>query len=347
MSEARRGSSAERDYVSASFVRDIAVAVASSGVEVAELLTSAGLTISDLADLDAVVPGRAAERLWAAAVRATGDPHLGLALGRAAKLDSLGLLGQVLRHSPHFRGAIERLSNHARLLISAVSFEIEAESRTTSAIRIVVEPHDHYVRRAPRQPIECTAASVVALGRQLVGRELPIERVDFRHDEPPSSEAYRTTFDGPVRFGRADDRVVVPTDVLDLPVLLAHAPSLEAAEKRVTDRLHARGSPLTVVDAARRAIAALSRGHAPTIEETAEKLATSVRSLQRALFESGTTFRRLGDEVRRELALEHLETRDTTVAQVALLLGFSDARSFHRTFKRWTGRTPRGRAEPG
>jgi AraC-like DNA-binding protein len=31
-----------------------------------------------------------------------------------------------------------------------------------------------------------------------------------------------------------------------------------------------------------------------------------------------------------------------SIAEVAFLLGFSEPSAFHRAFRRWTGRTPRG-----
>jgi AraC-like DNA-binding protein len=65
------------------------------------------------------------------------------------------------------------------------------------------------------------------------------------------------------------------------------------------------------------------------------------------LREEGTSFRTLLDETRRDLALAHLASAETSIAQLARLLGFSESRAFHRSFKRWTGRTPRVRDAHG
>ena len=62
----------------------------------------------------------------------------------------------------------------------------------------------------------------------------------------------------------------------------------------------------------------------------------SGRTLHRRLGEENTTFRQVVSEVRRELAERHLREGKLTVAEIAFLLGFSEASAFHRAFKRWT-----------
>jgi AraC-like DNA-binding protein len=62
--------------------------------------------------------------------------------------------------------------------------------------------------------------------------------------------------------------------------------------------------------------------------------------LQRKLAPSGTTFRELTDTVKGHLAEEYLTDPDVSIAEVALMLGFSDQTSFNRAFRGWTGETP-------
>jgi len=66
----------------------------------------------------------------------------------------------------------------------------------------------------------------------------------------------------------------------------------------------------------------------------------SVRALQESLRSEGISFRDLLEDARRDLALRHLRDPETPVAEVALLLGFSEPSAFYRAFRRWTGATP-------
>lgn len=74
------------------------------------------------------------------------------------------------------------------------------------------------------------------------------------------------------------------------------------------------------------------------MREAAKQLGLSERTLRRRLDEEGTSFRERLDHVRRGRALELLADHD--VQTVARQLGFVDARSFQRAFRRWTKMTP-------
>jgi AraC-like DNA-binding protein len=66
----------------------------------------------------------------------------------------------------------------------------------------------------------------------------------------------------------------------------------------------------------------------------------SVRTLTRLLAAEGTTYRELLETLRRDLAGRYLAGDALSVSEISFLLGFAELSSFHRAFKRWTGRTP-------
>ena len=79
----------------------------------------------------------------------------------------------------------------------------------------------------------------------------------------------------------------------------------------------------------------------PAIEQVAEQMGSSVRTLQRRLLEAGVTYSTLVEQVRHDLACRKLETTQLHVAEIAKDLGFKDHSSFSRAFLRWTGMSPR------
>jgi AraC-like DNA-binding protein len=68
----------------------------------------------------------------------------------------------------------------------------------------------------------------------------------------------------------------------------------------------------------------------------------SSRTLRRRLAKENTTFQALLDDLRRITAIHQLESDPCCADALASMLGFGDARSFRRAFKRWTGMTPSG-----
>lgn len=83
-----------------------------------------------------------------------------------------------------------------------------------------------------------------------------------------------------------------------------------------------------------------SEQHYLSIENVAEYLHMSDRTLKRQLAAEGTSFSTLVDEVRYRHATSLLSRTDYSLEQIADELGYSDVANFSRAFKRWSGRSP-------
>lgn len=78
----------------------------------------------------------------------------------------------------------------------------------------------------------------------------------------------------------------------------------------------------------------------PNVEQIAAQLGMSVRSLQRALSQEGTTFISVFQKLRIETAENLLREYDLTFADISYLSGFSDTSHFTREFKKSFKMTP-------
>jgi len=79
----------------------------------------------------------------------------------------------------------------------------------------------------------------------------------------------------------------------------------------------------------------------PDISSLAKHFNISVQTLHRRLKQEGCSYQQIKDEIRRDLALTKLVRERLPIHQVAEIVGFSEARSFTRAFKNWTGLSPR------
>ena len=77
-----------------------------------------------------------------------------------------------------------------------------------------------------------------------------------------------------------------------------------------------------------------------TLQSVARTLGVSPRSLRRRLQLEGCSYHDLKDAMRRDLALNWVANSDISLVEVGDRLGFADASTFHRAFKRWTGAAP-------
>ena len=78
----------------------------------------------------------------------------------------------------------------------------------------------------------------------------------------------------------------------------------------------------------------------PAAAEIASELGLSLRTFHRRLAEDGLSCQSIINEMRRSLATELLENTHMGIDQVAERIGFADATSFRKAFKKWTNRSP-------
>jgi AraC-like DNA-binding protein len=132
-------------------------------------------------------------------------------------------------------------------------------------------------------------------------------------------------------FARADVISPLPT---------AHPLLAKVHERLASERLQ-RLDHLQISSRARAAIIRRLPEGEPRRTEVAAVLEMSERTLQRRLETEGTSFQRLLDDTRRELAQQYLGQTDVSLADATYLLGFGDQGSFIRACKRWFGTSPR------
>ena len=135
--------------------------------------------------------------------------------------------------------------------------------------------------------------------------------------------------------------MVFATRDLDLPVPGGDetlAGYLSESAERALRKLFAGTS---IKERVRSAIwAELSEGP-PTLRRTASVLHLPPRTLQRHLAAEGTTLRREIERIREHMAIATLRERTVPIEEVAFILGYTEASTFYRSFRRWTGKTPR------
>ncbi len=94
------------------------------------------------------------------------------------------------------------------------------------------------------------------------------------------------------------------------------------------------------IELVRRAIQDRLTGQRPSMDVISEALHMSPRTLQRRLQESGSSFQRVLDEARHQMARYYLSNSVLELNEAAYLLGFEDPNSFGRAFRAWEGIPP-------
>ncbi len=173
----------------------------------------------------------------------------------------------------------------------------------------------------------------------LHGGKLVPRRFDFSFARPSYAADYARIFPGALRFGEPRSAVWFDGDALAGPVRHdVHA--LQAFLRATPGNLI---GPRLVERTVSARVRSMLNGACPDwldLATMADRLHMSVSALQRHLAAEDTSFQTLKDQLRRDLAIERLNTTQVPLATLAADLGFADSAAFQRAFKTWTGSAP-------
>ena len=294
-----------------------------------DLLAAAGLTREQLAEPEAAVPLEAFRELWARAHARV--PDIGLSLVERFAPGQMHLLLHLAMRSATVGAALADAARHASITSPADSMSL---SRDGGVARFA------YAQRGagPANPwlVEHYFGMVARFLAQATDKPLPILEVAFAAPMQAAREAYVARFGVAPRFGAEANLIELEAAALDWPLHTRDA-YLHAILERVAQARAIAAPADDFVEGVRRAIAqAMLAGAAPTLEAVASNLRLGARSVRERLKREGLGFRALVDEVRRDLAREHL-ARGLSVAEAAVLLGFSEPAAFQHACRRWFG----------
>lgn len=307
-----------------------------------EYLAGRGLDPAAVLGMPAPEPGREPSYpagvwrvLLETAAAVLGDAELGLHVGQTITPAHLGPLGYVLAASTSMTVALERYMRFQRLVhdVSPVSYRLDGDtvvlewSSDSQALGALVN--------------QCGLAALVQFARQISGQSVAPAAVSFVEPVPARISAYSAFFGCPVQFGQAATSIRFPATFLATPPRRPD-PALAAMLERQVEAVLAALPPRDDVEhGLRRRLSRQMLEGEPSLDRVAAELGLSGRTLRRQLQARGWSFRRLLEDTRQRLAADYLRDPGLGLAEVALLLGYSEQSAFNRACRRWTGLSPR------
>lgn len=83
-----------------------------------------------------------------------------------------------------------------------------------------------------------------------------------------------------------------------------------------------------------------SPGVFPNMEDVAQAMRMTSRTLRRRLNEEDVSFSAIVDDFHRAVAIEYITKTKLSYDDIAILIGFTDIANFRRVLKIWTGKNP-------
>ena len=187
----------------------------------------------------------------------------------------------------------------------------------------------------------CNLAMWMRFCGWLIGQHIDVSSATSAGPQPQFTAGMRHFFPCPVSYDQPVNSVTFSARHLEAELLRSEA---DLAEFLKLAPYHIVIQPLastcSITYRIREILGQDFRGEMPSFEELTALLNMSARTLRRRLEKEGTSYQRIKDNARRDVAISMLSRDGMTVSEVAEQVGFSDPSAFHRSFKKWTGQSP-------
>ena len=314
------------------------------------LLESAGIAPELLKDPKAKITLQQDLAFVRAMLELIDDPLLGFHAGQCYRLSAFGNLGMAAASSDTVEDAIEFFLKFIQL--SYTHFDVSFIKTDEKA---VLRFKDQYDLKELRQfYLERDFSFVLISTRDLFPHALENQNpkaIHFDYEAPtamlsaeqePSAaqEKYESLFGCAVHFSMAHNEIQFDRSYLSQALPQANPLTRQLLEEHCETQEVEIVGPAGYAQTIRQLIRN-SEEVMPNLEDVAQQLHKTSRTVRRKLQAEGYNFQGLFVEEMSRKSIHYLETTQLTVEQIAQRLGYSESASFIHAFKRWTGKVPK------
>jgi AraC-like DNA-binding protein len=309
------------------------------GVRASAVLRRAGLPQSFAGESRVLLKTEELFALWRAVGEVSSNPAIGLMLGTENKTERFNPVSLAALSSENFGAAVERMARYKQLTCpEEIAQETDDEEWRIQFRWLLAEEVEPFVL------IECCFAWVLSVARHGTGTRLSPLRVEFVQPREHVKTIERH-FGCPVVCGAASNAIVFRASDIQRPFVTRNAELLallapQFEEQLKEAELKQENGNENFLERVRNAVQQKLTGRRPTVDDIADTLHISSRTLQRRLQDQGYNYQRVLEEARHQLARYYLNNSVLELNEAAYLLGYEDSNSFVRAFRTWEGVPP-------
>lgn len=304
------------------------------GVRASAVLRRAGLPLAFIDQPRVLLKTEELFALWRALGEVSRNPAVGLLLGTENRTERFHPIGLAALSSENFGAAIDQMARYKQLTCPEEILQEKDDKEWSIQFRWLLADEVE-----PPVLIECAFAWVLSTARHGTGTRLSPLRVEFVQPRAHVRTIERH-FGCPIVCGCPRNAIVFRASDAQRPFVTRNAELLAMLAPQFEEALKQENNDENFAERVRIAIQQKLTGRRPTIEDIADALHISSRTLQRRLQDEGFSFQRVLEEARHQLARHYLNNSYLELNEAAYLLGYEDGNSFVRAFRTWEGIPP-------
>jgi AraC-like DNA-binding protein len=275
-------------------------------------------------------------RIFLAAAELTRNKNIGLNQGERLSKGFSNILGHILMNCRDLGVAAEKYVQYERIVDETSVSKIQTIDDTVvfSMTNVAKDLQGNRILS------DFKMSGMLSYTRMLSGERITLKEAYFDHSKPQDLSEYQRIFNCPVFFGKPINALLFNKKLLRLPIIEPNKDLLPLFESIAGGTLERMEKSETYAGKVLKIIIKKMNGEIPPVDSVARQLSISIRSLQGYLKKEGTSYIKLVNEVRKNSAIHYLREKNTSIAEIAYVLGFSETSAFNRAFKKWTRLTP-------
>jgi len=298
-------------------------------------LANTGITEAELRDPEQRVTYRQRIQQLTNVITLLDDPGYWLDSDAVVSVSDYGLLGYAMMSSATLDQAIQIAVKYHKTAGAMYELSFLREGRD-AILRL-----DHLLAggMVSRFMVEDLFMSIAPLITLLTGSPFQASKVLFNYDAGPYRERYGRAFNCEIEFDSQYCEYRFDADLLGEKLADADSNAAKSCEEACRKLLIQMEIEEDLVS--RICHLLLSKpGEFPKLGVIAHRLSIGTRTLRRRLKGLGTSYQKILDNVKKELAIEYLQTTNLSVQEISDLLGYSEVTNFRRAFVKWVDLSP-------
>ena len=256
-------------------------------------------------------------------------PDFGSQVAQITPVHKIDSLGPLIEGSSNLKELLETFCEIASSQSSPVIFSVKDEGPQFSFCYT-----NSMILRSDIQMELYRITSMIQLIHLAAGSQWRPETIRLVMPELDIVNANPILEDSEIRYAQKDSAISFEKEIMQLPVNIKNYKKNNLIQNPADLNIE-------FVKSIQQIIHSYSLSNQASIEEIAEAISLSPRSLQRRLATYGLKFNDLLSQAKSEHAKELLQNSQSRIADISKSLGYSDAAHFTRAFRRWNGLSPR------
>jgi AraC-like DNA-binding protein len=174
----------------------------------------------------------------------------------------------------------------------------------------------------------------------LVNEQVAFLETRFNYPEPSHNNEYAPMFSGQLFFEQPTSGFTLHSKSLNLPIIRDQSELATFLRQSPLEILRRVGQDSSLHSQVRRLLLKQGLEQLPTLEQIAEFLHMTARTLRRKLKDEGVSYQQIKDRLRCDTAIRLLTEESLSIADISQRIGFTEQAAFCRAFKNWTGVAP-------